>query len=66
MEWLPYVEEALEPDDVVGFGKRSNGMFYVGTAHPPAVRAMEWLVDARQHMLGRLTPPSVRLAAQLL
>ena len=21
MEWLPYVEEALEPDDVVGFGK---------------------------------------------
>jgi hypothetical protein len=48
VEWLPYVEDALEPDDVVGFGKRDNGMFYVGTAHPPAVRAMEWLVDEVQ------------------
>ena len=48
VEWLPYVEEALEPDDVVGFGKRGNGMFYVGTAHPPAVRAMEWLVEEVQ------------------
>ena len=48
VEWLPYVEDAREPDDVAGFEKRDNGMFYVGTAHPPAVRAMEWLVDEVQ------------------
>lgn len=51
VEWLPYVEEALDPDDVVGFEPRDNGMFYVGTAHPPAVRAMEWLVDEVQPLI---------------
>merc|ERR1719272_2068276 len=51
VEWLPYVEEALDPDDVVGFEPRDNGMFYVGTAHPPAVCAMEWLVDEVQPLI---------------
>ena len=48
VEWLPYVEEALGPASVAAFGPRESGMFYVGTAHPPAVRAMEWLVSEVQ------------------
>merc|ERR1740117_1841931 len=28
-----------------------DGMFYVGTAHPPAVRAMEWLGDEVQPLI---------------
>ena len=48
VEWLPYVEEALDSSLVAAFEPREKGMFYVGTAHPPAVRAMEWLVEEVQ------------------
>ena len=51
VEWLPYVEEALDPSSVAAFEPREKGMFYVGTAHVPAVRAMEWLVEEVQQQI---------------
>ena len=48
VRWLPYVQNVLDETAVAPVGQRAKGLLYVGTAHVPGIRAVEWLVQEVQ------------------
>ena len=52
MTWVPYVQATRSEGSVEPFGRRHEGMLYVGGMHGLAVIAIEWLLGSVQPLIG--------------
>ena len=53
MIWIPYVQMTKAEDAIEPFGRRHEGMLYVGGMHGLAIIAIEWLLEKVQPLLGK-------------
>ena len=53
MTWVPYVQVTRSEGSIEPFGRRQEGMLYVGGMHGLAVIAMEWLLQKVQPLIRR-------------